>query len=103
MSRFAVACVIACISFVPVRSDDPKPDVQKLKDEVELLEAKLGVWKAKVTGAERVIELTKGVTALLDEAQRAGAASRSESYTVRRDHAQAQTDLEVSRAEMRMA
>jgi hypothetical protein len=103
MLRVAAACVIACIPFVPVKSDDPKPDVQKLKDEVELLDAKLGIWKAKVAGAERIIDLTKAANALLEEAQRAGAASRSESYSVRRDHAQAQTDLEVSRAELKLA
>jgi hypothetical protein len=102
MTRIAVACVLACLPLT-ARADDPKPDVAKLKDDVELLEAKLEVWKAKVTGAEKTIQATKDVLDRIKQAERAGAAAFGESSTAVQSNIKATTDLDVFRAEMRVA
>ena len=93
MMRVAVACVIACIP-LSVRADDPKPDVQKLKDEVELLEAKLDVWKAKVAGAEKNAKATADLLDKLSQAQLAVAAVSPELEQVIQSNIQFTTDLQ---------
>ncbi|HEY2787653.1 MAG TPA: hypothetical protein VGJ05_22035, partial [Fimbriiglobus sp.] len=103
MTRYVVACVFVLFPVLSAAADDPKPDVQKLKDKVELLAAKLDVWKAKVTGAEKMAVATKDVLNKLNEAARAGAAAFSESAKVIQSNLKATTDVDVFQAEMRVA
>jgi hypothetical protein len=102
MTRVVVACVLACIPFA-ARADDPKPDVAKLKDEVELLEAKLGVHKAKVAGAVRTAHELKGLVDRLAEAERKGASALAERLTLGLNYTKAETDVEVFKAEQKVA
>jgi hypothetical protein len=102
MTRFAVACVLACIPFA-TRADDPKPDVQKLKDEVELLEAKLMVHKAKVAGSEEMASIAKDFLARLKEAEQKGAAAHADLVVLMQAHARATADLRIHQAELKVA
>jgi len=103
MTRLAVACVVACVPFVSARADDPKPDVVKLKDKVELLEAKLAVWKAKVAGAERALPITKEFMENVRQAERVGAVAQSDLARYRLTESQQVTDLETYKAELKVA
>jgi hypothetical protein len=102
MIRLIVACVIASVHLA-VRADDPKPDVQQLKDDVELLEAKLDVWKAKVAGAEKAAAEAKQLLALVHQAEQKGATAMSERVAIGQSWTKAETDLAVNKAEMKVA
>jgi hypothetical protein len=102
MTRAAFACVLACLPVVAL-ADDPKPDVAKLKDEVEVLEAKLDIWKAKLAGAEELAVISKDFLTRLKEAEQKGAASMSDMITMMQSHTRANTDVNVARAEVKVA
>src|SRR5262245_16193166 len=103
MTRLAVAWLIACVPALSTRADDPKPDVAKLKDEVELLEAKLGVWKAKVAGAEELASIAKEFLTKLKAAEEKGVAAHSDLVGVMQTYTRATGDLRVYQAELKVA
>jgi len=103
MTRIAVAWLLVGVPFTTARADDPKTDVIRLKDEVELLEARLGVHKARADGAVELAAIARDSLDRLKEAERKGATAFSDMVGLMQAHARATADQKIYQAELKVA